>query len=54
MAELTICPVCKDWINLEIEVCRDERGRIYCKKCLGRIGEDAGDEVGGGVNISNQ
>lgn len=33
MAEWTKCENCGEYINLEVDVYRDENGNIYCKKC---------------------
>lgn len=33
MAELEKCPNCNEYINLEIDVYRDDQGFVYCNKC---------------------
>ena len=40
MAEIIKCPNtdCQEYINLEIDVYRDENGNLYCKKCNELIG----------------
>lgn len=37
MAEYIKCPICHEYINLEIDVYRDELGLIYCCKCNTQI-----------------
>jgi len=33
MAECVKCPNCNEYINLEIDVYRDDSGNVYCAKC---------------------
>lgn len=37
MAEVVKCPYCQEYINLEIEIYRDNQNNIYCSKCNGLI-----------------
>jgi len=40
MAEIIKCLVCKQYINLEIDIHRDDEGNIYCSKCGTIINKD--------------
>jgi hypothetical protein len=33
MAEIIICKSCGQFINLEIDIYRDENGNVYCRCC---------------------
>ena len=33
MAEYYVCQACKKYINLEIDIHRDEEGNIICNNC---------------------
>jgi uncharacterized protein YbaR (Trm112 family) len=33
MAECLQCPNCKQFVNLEIDIYRDDAGNIYCPYC---------------------
>ena len=37
MAEIIKCKWCEEYINLEIEVHRDNQGNFICNKCNGII-----------------
>ena len=33
MAEMLICPNCKKFVNLEIDICRNDEDEPCCPKC---------------------